>query len=59
MTWNFVSITEDLSSAIQALCRSPNLTTLDLYGTQGLPITVITACPNLQCLHLSDIKIFV
>lgn len=33
--------------ALQELCRSPNLTTLDLTNISGFPIKVITACPNL------------
>ena len=48
----FSSIPEDFLSMIQALCRSPNLTTLDISGIQDFPITVITACPNLRCLRL-------
>ena len=49
----FSSITGDF---IQAACRSPNITTLDLDNIRGFPITVITTCPNLRCLRLSRIE---
>ena len=42
--------------AIQALCTSPNLTTLDLSHIGSLPITFITACPNLRCLRLELVE---
>ena len=44
--------TEDFSSAIEALCRSPYLTTLTFEGVENLPITLVTACHNLRCLRL-------
>ena len=43
---------KDITSAIQALCKSPNLTTLYLHNIDGFPITVIAACPNLRHLRL-------
>ena len=42
----------DFAAAIQALCRSPNLTTLYLECILHFPFTTISACPNLRCLHL-------
>jgi hypothetical protein len=39
-------------SAIQALCKSPNLTTLHVHNVFAFPITAIAACPNLQRLRL-------
>jgi hypothetical protein len=45
-------MTENFRSAIQSLCKSPNLTTLYLDNVDGFPITVIAACPNLRHLHL-------
>jgi hypothetical protein len=48
----FSDCTKDFRSAIQALCKSPNLTTLYLDNVDGFPITVIAACPNLRHLHL-------
>ena len=53
------SIGQDLASAIQALCRSPNLTTLNIYYIIDFPITLITQCPNLRHLLLSSIKFHV
>ena len=47
----FSSITEEFSSAIQALCRSPNLTTLDLGNIRHFPIAILT--PNLRRLRLT------
>jgi hypothetical protein len=47
----FSLITKGFSSAIHALFRSPNLTTLNLHYVRDIPITVIT--PNLRCLRLS------
>ena len=34
------------------MCKSPNLTTLNLHDIHGFPITVIAACPNLRHLRL-------
>jgi hypothetical protein len=42
----------DFVSVIQALCKSPNLTTLHVHNVQAFPITAIAACPNLQHLRL-------
>ena len=56
---SFSSIPRDLSSAIQALCKSPNLTMLDLNSINSFPITAITASPNLRCLRLSHTKLYV
>ena len=39
-------------SAIQALCKSPHLTTLHIHNVYDFPITAIAACPNLQRLRL-------
>ena len=47
----FSLITKGFSSAIHALFKSPNLTTLNLYYVRNFPITDIT--PNLRCLRLS------
>jgi hypothetical protein len=49
--FDFSLVTEELSSAIQALCRSPKLTTLDLGHIRDFPITIIT--PNLRRLRLT------
>jgi hypothetical protein len=54
--WESFPIPSDISSAIQALCKSPNLTTLKLDNFESLPITAITACPNLRFLHLSWVE---
>jgi hypothetical protein len=48
----FSSITRRVASAMRALCRSPNLTTLDLCHVRDFPITAIIACPSLRCLRL-------
>ena len=47
-----IEIPEDLASAIQALCRSPSLTTLYLDNFTKFSFTAITACPNLRYLRL-------
>jgi hypothetical protein len=39
-------------SAIQSLCKTPNLTTLHVHNVNAFPITAIAACPNLQRLRL-------
>ena len=44
--WIFSSITGRVGSAIEALCRSPNLTTLDLCSVRVFPITAIIASPS-------------
>jgi hypothetical protein len=51
---------KDCRSAIQALCKSPNLTTLYLHTIVGFPITVIAACPNLRHLRLwsADLRLW-
>jgi hypothetical protein len=46
-------------SVIQALCKSPNLTTLNLDRILSFPITFILACPNLRCLRLSRVSLHV
>ena len=43
----------------QTLCKSPNLTTLNLGRISSFPITFILACPNLRCLRLSDVILHV
>jgi hypothetical protein len=48
----FSSITGRVASAIEALCRSPNLTTLDLCNVEDFPIAAIIASPSLRCLRL-------
>ena len=48
----FSDLEKDFRSAIQALCKSPTLTTLYLDNVNGFPITVIAACPNLRHLRL-------
>jgi hypothetical protein len=53
---DFSAITGDCGSAIRALCRSPNLVSLDLDGIRHFPITFIAACPNLRHLRLSHIE---
>ena len=49
-------------SGIQALCKSPNLTTLHVHNVYHFPITAIIACPNLQRLRLwhaaPDVNLF-
>ena len=49
-------------SAIQALCKSPKLTTLHVHNVNFFPITAIAACPNLQRLRLwhaePDVNLF-
>jgi hypothetical protein len=52
---DFSAITRNCRSAIRALCRSPNLVSLDLHRIKRFPITFITACPNLRHLRLSHI----
>ena len=52
----FSAFPEELASAIRALCRSPNLTTLYLHYIRGFPFTAITGCPNLRCLRLWHIN---
>ena len=52
----FSSFPEEFASAIRALCRSPNLTTLYLHYIRGFPFTAITGCPNLRCFRLWDIS---
>jgi hypothetical protein len=52
---DFSAITRNCRLAIRALCKSPNLVSLDLDGIRHFPITFITACPNLRHLRLSDI----
>jgi hypothetical protein len=58
----FSQTAKELRSAIQALCKSPNLTTLNLHYLYGFPITVIAACPNLRHLRLwhaePDVNLF-
>ena len=53
---DFSPFPRDISSAIQVLCKSPNLTTLELDNIRFLPIRVITACPNLRFLHLLRVE---
>jgi hypothetical protein len=58
-TWKRIDVSPfitEFSSAIQTLCKSPNITTLDFGSIKNFPITVITACPNLRCLRLSCIS---
>ena len=57
--WGFSSITGRVESAIQALCRSPNLTTLDLCSVRGFPMAAIIASPSLRCLRLRYTSLFV
>jgi hypothetical protein len=52
----FPSIARDFLSAIWALWRSPNLTTLNLVSIQDFPITTIDTCPNLRSLRLVDVE---
>ena len=49
---------EEFASAIRALCRSPNLTTLYLNSIRGFPSTAIMECPNLQSLRLRCVTAF-
>jgi hypothetical protein len=53
---DFSSFPEDFASAIRALCRSPNLTTLCLDSIQDFPFTAIMGCPNLRCLRLGYVN---
>jgi hypothetical protein len=57
--FEFSSITGRVASAIEALCRSPNLTTLDLCNVRHFPVAAIIACPSLRCLRLRDTSLFV
>ena len=50
------SMPKNVFMAIQALCTSPTLTTLDLCHIASFPITFITACPNLRCLRLMMVE---
>ena len=52
-------IAEDLALAIQDLVTSPKLTKLELSNICDFPLVIITACPNLQHLCLSNIDFFV
>ena len=54
----FPSFTEEFASAIRALCRSPNLTTLYLNSIRDFPFTAIMGCPNLQSLRLRGVTAF-
>ena len=49
---SFRSLPINFAAAIEALCRSPNLTTLYLDGISAFPFTTIRICPNLGCLRL-------
>lgn len=51
---SFCYIAKDLALAIQDLVTSPKLTTLELSKICDFPLTIITACPNLQYLYLSN-----
>ena len=55
----FYSIAKDLASAIEELFISPNLTRLDLCNISHFPLMLITACPNLQHLSLTQINLYV
>ena len=55
----FSSIGQDLALAIQALCRSPNLTTLNIKHIIEFPMTLITQCPNLRHLFLLYMDFYV
>ena len=44
----------DLMSAIQAICRSPYLTRLNLYRFGYFPVAIIAGCPNLRFLRLES-----
>ena len=52
----FCSFPRDISSAIQALCKSPTLITLELCNIGFLPITVITTCCNVRSIHLESVR---
>jgi hypothetical protein len=52
----FSSIPEDFASAIQALCQSPNLTSLNLDSIKGFPFEIITS--NLRRLRLRRVDNF-
>jgi hypothetical protein len=58
----FCYMPKDFVSAIQALCKSPDLTTLHVHNVHFFPITAIAACPNLQRLRLwhaqPDVNLF-
>jgi hypothetical protein len=56
---DFSSTTGRVASAIEALCRSPNLTTLEICRVRDFPITAIIACPSLRCLRLRFTSLFV
>ena len=51
----FFLLSRDFSSAIQALCRSPHLRTLDLRYIYNFPLAAITSCPNLHQLCLTGV----
>ena len=55
LAFPFDSFQSNISSAIEALCKSPNLTTLDLSNIMRFPLRFITACPNLRCLRLTGV----
>lgn len=55
-TLDFYSVTGDLASSIQTLCRSSTLTTLTLGNIIGFPIAVMTSYPNLRRLCLYRIE---
>ena len=55
----FSSITGRVASAIEALCKSPNLTTLDLCNVRDFPIAAIIASPSLRSLRLRHTSLFV
>ena len=57
--WHFSLITGRVASAIEALCRSPHRTTLDLYNVKGFPIAALIASPSLRCLRLRNTSLFV
>jgi hypothetical protein len=55
LAFPFDSFQSNISSALEALCKSPNLTTLDLSNIMCFPLRFITACPNLRCLRLTGV----
>ena len=56
---SFRSLAMNFAAAIEALCRSPNLTTLYLDCILHFPFTTIRTSPNLRCLRLchSDLAV--
>jgi len=48
-------VDELLKAGVESLCKLPSITSLQFQRIQGLPMTLITGCPNLKRLSLHSI----